>query len=164
YDGEPDPERDLPLARYATLRAAIRERRTLYVPDVEAPEAAAYPDVVPAARSYGNRSVLFVPVVSEREALGLLGSGRPEVDAFDAARIRLLEMLADQAAIAIANARRVQELQERTRDLARTVEELGALSEVGRAVSSSLDLEAVLATILRAATDLAGAPFGAIYE
>jgi signal transduction histidine kinase len=57
-----------------------------------------------------------------------------------------------------------QELQERTRELVETVEEMKALSEVGQAVSSSLDLETVLETIVARAVELAGTDCGVIYE
>ena len=66
--------------------------------------------------------------------------------------------------IAIENVRLFQELQARTRELGRSVEELKALGEVGRAVSSSLDLEKVLTTIVARALELAGADGGTISE
>ena len=72
-------------------------------------------------------------------------------------QIALLETFADQAVIAIENARLFEELQER-------VGELQALGEVGQAVSSSLDLQEVLTTIVANATRLAGADGGIIYE
>jgi signal transduction histidine kinase len=66
--------------------------------------------------------------------------------------------------IAIENVRLFQELQARTRELARLVDELTALGEVGRAVSSTLDVETVLNTIVSRAHQLAGADGCAIYE
>ena len=71
---------------------------------------------------------------------------------------------ATQAVIAIENARLFQELQARTQDLARSVEQLQALGAVGQAVSSTLDLETVLTTIVSRADLLAGADGGGIYE
>ncbi|HET6802637.1 MAG TPA: ATP-binding protein, partial [Casimicrobiaceae bacterium] len=56
------------------------------------------------------------------------------------------------------------ELQARTRELTRSVGELKALGEVGQAVSSTLDLETVLATIVSRATELAGMDGGSIWE
>jgi signal transduction histidine kinase len=53
---------------------------------------------------------------------------------------------------------------ERTRDLAQSVRELKALEEIGRAVASSLDLKAVLATIVTRAVELVHADAGAIYS
>jgi signal transduction histidine kinase len=54
-------------------------------------------------------------------------------------------------------------VEERTRDLAQSVRELKALEEIGRALASSLDVKAVLATIVTRAVDLAQADGGAIY-
>src|SRR5262249_47812125 len=76
----------------------------------------------------------------------------------------LVSTFATQAVIAIQNARLFQELQARTRDLAQSVEQLQALGAVGQAVSSTLDLETVLTTIVSRADLLAGADGGAIYE
>src|SRR4029434_540447 len=78
--------------------------------------------------------------------------------------ITLLETFADQAVIAIENVRLFQELQGLTRELARSVEELKAVGEVGQAVSSSLELETVLTRIASHAVQLSGADGGAIYE
>jgi signal transduction histidine kinase len=76
----------------------------------------------------------------------------------------LLETFADQAVIAIENVRLFQELEARTRELARSVGELKALGEVGQAVSSTLDLETVLTRIASHAVQLTGAAGGVIYE
>jgi GAF domain-containing protein len=66
--------------------------------------------------------------------------------------------------IAIENVRLFQELQARTQELARSVGELRALGEVGQAVSSTLDLETVLTSIVSHAVQLSGPDGGAIYE
>ena len=66
--------------------------------------------------------------------------------------------------IAVENVRLFQELEARTRELARSVEELQALSEVGRAVSSTVDLPTVLATIVARAVQLSGTSSGVVYE
>ncbi len=89
---------------------------------------------------------------------------RTEVRPFTDKQIALLKTFADQAVIAIENVRLFQELQERTRELVESVEELKALGEVGQAVSSSLDLETVLETIVARAVDLSGTDCGVIYE
>jgi signal transduction histidine kinase len=52
----------------------------------------------------------------------------------------------------------------RTRELRQALEEVRALSEVSQAVSSTLDLPTVLATIVNRATHLSGADAGVIYE
>ena len=70
----------------------------------------------------------------------------------------MLETFADQAVIAIENVRLFQELEARTRDLAKSVGELRALGDVGQAVSSTLDLEKVLATIVSHVAALVSPP------
>jgi signal transduction histidine kinase len=57
-----------------------------------------------------------------------------------------------------------QKVEMRTQELARSVEELQALGEVSQAVSSTLDLQKVLATIVAHAAELSGTESGAIYE
>ena len=66
--------------------------------------------------------------------------------------------------IAIENVRLFQELEARTRELARSVGELKALGDVGQAVSSTLDLQTVLSTIVGHAVQLSGTDGGVIYE
>src|SRR4030095_16952656 len=55
-------------------------------------------------------------------------------------------------------------LQARTQELTRSVEQLTALGEVGRAVSSTLDLETVLITIVSRAVELSGLDGGGVFE
>jgi signal transduction histidine kinase len=83
---------------------------------------------------------------------------------FSPNEIALLQTFADQAVIAIENVRLFTELQERTQDLTRSVGQLTALGEVGRAVSSTLDLETVLSTIVSRAIQLSGTDGGSVYE
>ena len=97
-------------------------------------------------------------------AIGAILIRRIEVRPFSDKQIALLNTFADQAVIAIENVRLFQELQERTRELVESVEEMKALSEVGQAVSSSLDLDTVLETIVARAVDLSGTDCGVIYE
>jgi GAF domain-containing protein len=75
-----------------------------------------------------------------------------------------METFADQAVIAIENVRLFTELQARTAELTQSVEKLTALGEVSRAVSSTLDVETVLNTIVARASQLAGAAGCSIYE
>ncbi|HEU4391238.1 MAG TPA: ATP-binding protein, partial [Blastocatellia bacterium] len=89
---------------------------------------------------------------------------RQAAGGFAVEEIALLQTFADQAVIAIENARLLSELQARTKELTGSVAQLTALREVGRAVSSSLDLETVLNTIVARAVQLASANSGTIWE
>jgi signal transduction histidine kinase len=103
-------------------------------------------------------------LLREGVAIGVIAIRRSEVRPFSEKQIKLLETFADQAVIAIENVRLFQELQARTQELARSVEELKALGEVGQAVSSTLELETVLTTVVAHAVQLSGTYAGIIYE
>jgi len=112
----------------------------------------------------GFRTMLGVPMLREGELVGAIVLWRTEVRKFTDRQIELVTTFADQAVIAIENVRLLRELQSRTSDLARSVEELRALGEVGQAVNSTLDLETVLNTIVTRAVQLSNAKAGVIYE
>jgi signal transduction histidine kinase len=124
----------------------------------EFPESAAF------AHQAGVRTALATPLLREGVAIGAILIRRMEVRPFSEKQIALLKTFADQAVIAIENVRLFQELEARTRELARSVGELQALGEVGQAVSSTLDLETVLTRIAAHAVQLSGANGGTIYE
>ena len=128
---------------------AFLERRTIRTDDM-ADEATLthYPDARARQKSLGHRSAVEVPLLRRGESIGVLSLQRFEKRPFTDRQVELLETFADQAVIAIENARLFQELQERTAQLSRSVEELRALGEVGQVVSSSLDLPTVLTTIV----------------
>jgi signal transduction histidine kinase len=112
----------------------------------------------------GFRGVLAVPMLREGRPVGAIVVIRGEPGPFTDKQIALLQTFADQAVIAIENVRLFNELQARTQELTRSVEELQALGEVGRAVSSSLDLQSVLDSIVSHAVALSQADAGSIYE
>ena len=117
-----------------------------------------------AALAGGFRSVVGVPLIREGKPIGVIVVGRPEAGPFPDKQIALLKTFADQAVIAIENVRLFTELEARTHELTRSVQELKALGEVGQAVSSTLDLETVLSTIVSRAAQLAGMDGGSIWE
>jgi len=140
-------------------RAAL-ERRTIHIEDVQTD-----PEYTWGARQVDPiRTVLAIPMLRANELLGVIGVNRHEIRAFTPSQIALLETFADQAAIAIENARLLNELQERTAQLTRSVQELRALGEVSQAVGSTLDLEMVLTTIAARADQLSGTDGATIYE
>jgi signal transduction histidine kinase len=98
------------------------------------------------------------------EAVGTISVTRRDPGGFTDDEIALLKTFADQAVIAIENSRLLTELHARTQELSRSVEQLTALGEVGRAVSSSLDLETVLTTIVSRAVELSGLDGGVVFE
>jgi GAF domain-containing protein len=116
-----------------------------------------------AQKRLGFHTMLGVPLMREGTLIGVFGLARLSVRAFTDKQIDLLTTFADQAVIAIENVRLFDEVQARTRELARSVEELRALGEVSQAVNSTLDLETVLATIVAKAVQLSNTDAGVIY-
>ncbi len=111
-----------------------------------------------------TRSQVTIPMLRSGEPIGAMTLGWAEPEAFDEQQIALLQTFADQAVIAIENVPLFKELEARTADLTRSVEQLTALGEVGRAVSSSLDLETVLTTIVLRAVQRSGLDGGVVFE
>ncbi len=137
------------------------EHRTVQIPDVLADAEYEESDF---QKISGFRTMLGVPMLREGELVGAIVLWRTEVREFTDRQIELVTTFADQAVIAIENVRLLRELQSRTGELARLVEELRALGEVGQAVNSTLDLETVLNTIVMRAVQLSNAKAGVIYE
>ena len=103
-------------------------------------------------------------MVADDRVVGVIALWRSKVDPFADVTIELATTFAAQGVIAIRNVELFQELQERGRQLAHSVDELQALGEVSQAVSSSLDLDEVLTTIVTRAAELSQADGGSIFE
>ena len=139
--GEP-----VPVTRDTVGGRVVIDRRTIHVEDILAAEAE-FPITVSRLNRGGStiRTMLATPLLREGTPLGVIFVNRgPEPNPFSAKQIALLETFANQAVIAIENVRLFTELRARTAELTRSVEQLTALGEVGRAVSSTLDLDTVL--------------------
>jgi signal transduction histidine kinase len=122
------------------------------------------PAFVEAVELGGIRTYLAVPMLKENELIGAFALARQEVRPFTDKQIALITSFASQAVIAIENARLVNELRQRTDQLASSVKELQALGEVSQAVNSTVDLETVLTTIVAKATQLSSTEAGAIFD
>src|SRR5207342_3479192 len=95
-----------------------------------------FPFVSDGARSPG-RTILAVPLLREGGAMGAIILRRVEVRPFTEKQIALLETFADQAVIAIANARLFQDLQASNRQVTEALEQQTATAEVLRVIASS---------------------------
>jgi signal transduction histidine kinase len=152
------------LTRGSVSGRVALERRTIRLDDLRIDLDAEYPDIAAAIRRQGIAATVGVPLLREGVAIGAITAFRTEARPFTDQQVALLETFADQAVIAIENVRLFQELQARTQDLSQSLEETGALSEVIRAVSSSLDLREILDTVARQAVALSGADGCGIFE
>ena len=152
-----------PIGRDSVSGRAFLERRVVHIRDIR--EDAEYSAAVrdPQAEK-GYRTVVSVPMLREGVPIGAIVLWRREVQPFTDKQIDMVQTFADQAVIAIENVRLFKELEQRTRDLGQSLEEVGALSEVSRAVSSSLHLRRVLDTVASYAVSLSGCDAAAVVE
>ena len=140
----------------AVLGAAVEQ-----IPDVDADPDYRFGEL---ARIVTFRSLVAVPILRDGRPIGAITVNRSQAGFLPARQIELLKTFADQAVIAIENVRLFRELEARTHALTRSVGELQALGEVSQAVSSTLDLETVLETIVSRAVQLSGSDGGIVYE
>ncbi len=151
-----------PPGRKSVAAQAILERRVIAIADAQS--GSEYPHFAERAKAIGYRSMVSVPMLRGDTAIGAINVVRVEAMPFTDTQIELLKTFADQAVIAIENVRLFQELEARTRELSRSVQELTALGEVSRAVSATLDVDTVLQTVVSHASRLANAEGGSIFE
>jgi signal transduction histidine kinase len=118
----------LHLGRGLIPGRAVLERRTIHVTDILA-EGEEYPESRNRALQTGYRTEFAVPLVHAGEAIGVIFIRRTEVRRFTERQIELVNTFADQAVIAIENTRLFEEVQARTRELAKTVEDLEIASQ-----------------------------------
>src|SRR5262249_29611663 len=116
-------------------------------------------------RAFGYRTILGVPLQRDGATIGVLNLVRNEVSPFTDKQIELATTFADQAVIAIENVRLFEAEQQRTRELAESLEQQTATSEVLQVISKSPgDLEPVFASMLENAVRICNATFGNIYR
>ena len=95
---------------------AISRRTVLHIPDVDAAEGV--PDNTRlGGKAIGVKSVVFAPMLWEGKGIGAIFVGRDYVGPFSDKDIALLKTFADQAVIAIQNARLLREIQEKSRQV-----------------------------------------------
>jgi GAF domain-containing protein len=152
-----------PITRGSSSGRAILDRQTIIFHDTQTEQGVDQALIANSVRM-GIRTALSVPLLREGVAIGAITIRRTELRPFTDEQIALLKTFADQAVIAIENVRLFQELEARTRELAQSVGELKALGEVGQTVSSTLDLQTVLSTIVGHAVQLSATSGGIIYE
>jgi signal transduction histidine kinase len=152
------PESTLTVSLDDPSSARVRALRTgssVHVPDLSAHDTWATHELretVPA------ESIVHVPLMQNEEPIGLLVVQSSKLAAFTPSHIALLEAFADQAVIAIENARLFNELQERNREISEALEQQQGTSAILELISRSpTNLEDVLVEVARAASRLCGA-------
>ncbi len=130
---------------------ALRERQPVATPDILADPRLTYaPDVRSRFETTAYRALLAVPLVARGREYGVLAVGDDTGRSFDDDDMRLTQAFADQAAVALENARLYDDAEARRK-------EAEELAQVAAVISASLDVTAVFRRVLEAARGLTGA-------
>jgi signal transduction histidine kinase len=113
----------LKLSEVDWYERTIREIRPLQIEDCEL-GFANHPGLLDLSRKRGFRSVALIPLFRDSGSIGIISVTRAETGTFREEHIRLLRTFADQAVIALENARLFSEVQARTAELAQSLEDL----------------------------------------
>jgi class 3 adenylate cyclase len=159
----------LPLGRGSIVGRTALEQKVVQIRDTKTDPEFTFvrpPNLRP------SRTMLAVPLIRDGTLIGVMGFARAVVKSFNAKETDLATTFANQAVIAIENARLLSELRQRTADLSQRtadltewLEQQTATSEVLQVISSSPgDLEPVFAAMLEKAVRICDAKFGNIYR
>ena len=157
-------ERDLPLGPGTLVGRVALERRAVMSADIANDPEYDTEEQRFRQRVGRFRSIVGVPIQSDDDVMAVISLWRHDVKPFTEREIELAMTFAAQGAIAIRNASLMQQLDTRTRELGRSVDQLNGLSKVGETVSSSLDPQEVLSSIVKHAVELSGTEGGSIFE
>jgi len=138
--------------RAAQTRQAVTSADVLTDPEIS---------LTPAVRDWiergGRRAALGVPLVANDAVVGVLSIGDSAGRVFDAEDVQVAQAFADQAGLALDNARLYQEARA-------YAERLRALEQVNRLISSSLNVGEVLANLARAIAQFFDAPYVSVWR
>jgi two-component system, NtrC family, sensor kinase len=137
--------RQFVIGRDTLTGRVLLERRALQIVDVASDPEYKIPETVTVAKT---GSVLGVPLMRKDEPIGVISLARQRVEPFTEKQIALVTTFADQAVIAIENARLLSELRESLQQQTATADVLKVISR------SAFDLRAVLDTLVQSAARL----------
>ena len=137
------------------------DRQIHYITDAVADPEYSRSDI---QRMAGFRSMMGAPLIVGDEVVGALSVMRNRVAPFDDVDERVLATFAEQAALALRHVDLFAALESRSAELARKVEQLEGLADVGAAISSTLVPDEMLAAIVSHAVDLSDTDGGSLME
>jgi two-component system NtrC family sensor kinase len=114
-------QHSIPTGRGSVAGRAVAEGHAVQIADVQSDPEYEFKE---GAKLGGLHTMLGVPLLREGTPIGVLALSRKTVRPFTTKQIELLQTFADQAVIAMENARLLNELRQRTHDLTGSLENL----------------------------------------
>jgi signal transduction histidine kinase len=140
----------------------VLEGKVVHIPDAQTDPEYAMAELI---RLDPYRTMLGVPLLREGNPIGVITLTRAMVQPFTEQQIQVVTTFADQAVIAIENARLLSELQQRTEDLSETLQQQTGASEVLQVISrSAFDLQPVFQSVAESSLRLCGADRAFIFR
>jgi GAF domain-containing protein len=159
--GDTFQNRSVPLDMNSTTGAVHATGEAIHIRDMHELAADRFPNT--RARQMGARSLLVLPMGRHGEVIGSIGFMRSEPGGFADNEMSLLKAFTDQAAIAVANARLLREIEERNHELSESLELQTVTSDILRLISANPgDLTTVLQGIAERAAALCDAQYGSV--
>jgi signal transduction histidine kinase len=112
------------INRNWTAGRAVLDKKPVHVHDMLSAEGDEFPEAQKRAHEQGHHTILSVPLLREGESIGAIVLRRREVHPFSDKQIALLQTFADQAVIAIGNVRMFEQVQQRTKELSQSLDDL----------------------------------------
>ena len=156
---------DLPLEPTDLAVRSVLDNRQMSIEDRRVALANERGEAARVLRDLPVRSQAFTPLSRQGKAIGVMIVARGEVRPFQPGELDLMRGFADQAVIAIENARLLKELRQRTADLGESLQQQTATADVLKVISRSPgELEPVFDAMLENATRLCEAKFGTLFR
>jgi len=149
-----------PVEDFAPFRMT-QAGEVMQIPDTET----LTDDILEISRARGFRSMVFAPLMNQGASIGFIAVTRVQPGGFSDHHVQVLQTFADQAVIAIENARLFDEVQAKTRDLEESLQQQTATADVLKVIGrSAFDLNQVFETVVESSVRLCAADRAIIFR